>query len=219
MQSVTIVPSDEPAVSPAPKRRKIRMLLWTGVAIIVLAAAAAIAAGPIMSRVEQPKYDVVETSGAIEMRRYGPMIAAETPASGERRPAIEEGFRRVAGYIFGGNTEKSKIAMTAPVVQQSSGSGEWTVGFIMPSQWSLDALPKPGDSRVRLVPIPARRMIAITFSGTATTELLDAKTRELRDYAAAKGLKVTGEPMLAFYNPPWTLPILRRNEVLLALEE
>lgn len=145
------------------------------------------------------------------------MIAAETPTAGERRPAIEEGFRRIAGYIFGGNDEKSKIAMTAPVVQQASGRGEWTVGFIMPSRWSLEALPKPGDSRVRLVPIPARRMIAITFSGTATTEVLDAKTRELRDYAAAKGLKVTGEPMLAFYNPPWTLPILRRNEVLLAL--
>jgi hypothetical protein len=195
------------------------MMLWIGFAVLVLAAAAAIAAGPIMSRVEQPTYEVVETSGPIELRRYGPMIAAETPTTGERRPAIEEGFRRIAGYIFGGNADKSKIAMTAPVVQQSSGSGEWTVGFIMPSQWSLDALPKPGDSRVRLVPIPPRRMIAITFSGSATTDLLDARTRELRAYAAAKGLKVAGEPVLAFYNPPWTLPILRRNEVLLALAE
>lgn len=195
------------------------MLLWIGLGVIVVAAGGAIAAGPIISRVEQPKYDVLESSGAIELRRYGPMIAAETPTVGAQRPAIEEGFRRVAGYIFGGNKDKSKIAMTAPVVQQSSGSGGWTVGFIMPSEWSLDALPKPGDDRVRLVPVPARRMIAITFSGTASTDVLDAKTRELRDYAAAKGLKVTGEPVLAFYNPPWTLPILRRNEVMLALSE
>ncbi len=195
------------------------MLLWIALGIVVLASVAAIAAGPLMSRVEQPKYEVVDASGAIELRTYAPMVIAEVETTGERRPAIEEGFRRIAAYIFGRNASATKIAMTAPVAQQSVGAQQWTVSFIMPAQWSLATLPAPGDSGIRLVPVASRKMIAITFPGTATTELIAAKTRELRDYAAAKGIKVTGEPLLAFYNPPWTLPILRHNEVLFALSE
>lgn len=195
------------------------MLLWIALGVVVLAAAAAIAAGPLMSRVEQPKYEVVDASGAIEVRTYAPMVIAEVETTGERRPAIEEGFRRIAAYIFGRNASGAKIAMTAPVAQQAVGAQQWTVSFVMPAQYSLATLPAPGDSGVRLVPVPARRLIVITFRGTATAELIAAKTRELRDYAAAKGIKATGEPLLAFYNPPWTLPILRRNEVLLAIAD
>jgi hypothetical protein len=209
------------------------MLVWIGLGVVVLAAAAAIAAGPIMSRVEQPKYDVVERTGAIEIRGYAPMIAAETSTQGERKQAIEQGFRRIAAYIFGANKPRAKIAMTAPVVQQPGsriamtapvtqqigGTGDWTVSFIMPAQWTMETLPQPDDASVRLVPIPARRMIAVTFSGVATNEAIDDHIRELRAYAGAKGLTITGEPVLAFYNPPWTVPPLRRNEVMFALAD
>jgi SOUL heme-binding protein len=200
---------------------------------VVMVLIAALAAGPIMSRVEQPKYDVIERDGTIEIRVYDSMIAAETSVSGDRKPAIEEGFRRIAGYIFGANKPRAKIAntapvgqatnqkiaMTAPVTQQAGSAQDWTVSFIMPAEWTLQLLPEPNDARIKLVAIPMRKMIAITFSGTATDAAIAAKIRELRDYADRKNLQIIGEPVLAFYNPPWTLPLLRRNEVLFGLRD
>jgi SOUL heme-binding protein len=197
--------------------------------IVLLLAVAAIAAGPIMSRVEQPRYQLIKQAGAIEIRDYGPMIGAEAEVSGERKAAIQEGFRLVAGYIFGANRSTTKIAMTAPVQQQASdkianaeplieqsiASDRWTVRFIMPARWTLAALPQPTDARVTLHPLPGARLIVIHFSGTADDALIKEKATELRDYAARQNIKVVGEPLLAFYNPPWTLPIFRRNEVML----
>ncbi|CCE01552.1 heme-binding protein [Bradyrhizobium sp. STM 3809] len=194
----------------------------TGLVVLVLAGAA-IAAGPIMSRVEHPRYDVVKRDGDVEIRAYAPMIIAQAEVQGARRPAIEEGFRIIAGYIFGANQAKAKIAMTAPVQQQATaaaadgaGSDHWSVSFVMPSSWSLEALPPPADARIKLTPLPAQRMLAITFSGAYSDGILADKTRELRDYAQRQGITVSGTPLLAFYNPPWTLPMLRRNEVMLA---
>jgi hypothetical protein len=210
------------------KRRK---TIYIGLAgIVVILAIAAAAAGPLMSRVEQPDYKVAMTDGAIEIRSYGPMIAAEAEVKGERTAAINEGFRLIAAYIFGANTPNAKIAMTAPVQQQSSqkipmttpvtqqtAGDSWTVRFIMPSNWTLETLPAPNDPRVTLKPVPANRMLVIRFSGSASDSLIQTKTDELRRYAADKTLATVGEPLLAFYNPPWTLPLLRRNEIMLKL--
>ncbi len=210
------------------KRRKtIYVSLAAIVALLVIAAGAA---GPIMSRVEQPDYKITSTDGAIEIRSYGPMIAAEAEVKGERKAAINEGFRLIAAYIFGANKPNAKIAMTAPVQQQSAqkiamtapvtqqtAGDSWTVRFIIPSSWTLETLPVPNDPRVTLKPVPANRMLAIRFSGTASDSLIQTKTDELRRYAADKKLATVGEPLLAFYNPPWTLPFFRRNEIMLEL--
>jgi hypothetical protein len=189
------------------------------------------AAGPIMSRVEQPECAVEVSDGAIEVRSYAPIIAAEAVVTGERKAAINAGFRLIAGYIFGANKpnatiamtapvqqqkQKQTIAMTAPVTQQSTGEA-WTVQFIMPKSWTMETLPVPDDPRVSLKPLPARRFLAITFSGFATDKAIETRTDELRRYAADHHLTTTGEPSLAFYNPPWTLPFFRRNEIMLAL--
>ena len=93
-------------------RKKTYWALTGIVAVLVIVAAAA---GPIMSRVGQPDYKVTLSEGAIEIRNYGPMIAAEAEVKGERKAAINEGFRLVAAYIFGANKPNAKIAMTAPV--------------------------------------------------------------------------------------------------------
>ena len=183
-----------------------------------------------MSRVEQPEYKVDKQEGAIEIRWYPPMIAAETTVHGDRKPAINEGFRRIAGYIFGDNKprekiamtapveqQRQKIAMTAPVEQQEGQDGEWTVRFIMPKSWSMDKLPVPSNERVTLKPIPAHRALVIRFSGFASDGTIKTKTAELKEYAEENGLTTIGEPVLAFYNPPWTLPFLRRNEIMLEL--
>lgn len=182
-----------------------------------------------MSRVEQPEYAVTTSNGAIEIRSYGPMIAAEAAVEGERKTAINEGFRLIAAYIFGANKPNAKIAMTAPVQQQrqtiamtapvtQQRTGDvWTVSFIMPKAWTLETLPAPTDPRVSFKPIPARHVAVIKFSGSASKEAIDERTDELRRYASEHKLSTSGEPVLAFYNPPWTLPFFRRNEVMLEL--
>lgn len=196
--------------------------------MLAVAGAAAIAAGPIMSRVEQPEYKVTATDGAFELREYAQMIAAEATVEGEREAAIRQGFRLIADYIFGANKPNAKIAMTAPVeqqqqqtiamtapvTQQAEGS-KWTVRFIMPKSWTLETLPTPNDQRVSLKPIEARSMAVLQFSGRATDAAIAARTDELKKAIAARSLKPAAEPVLAFYNPPWTLPMFRRNEVMI----
>ncbi|RTL53999.1 MAG: heme-binding protein [Bradyrhizobiaceae bacterium] len=206
--------------------RRFKFVLFASLATAVIMAAAA--AGPLMSKVEQPDYKVELSEGAFEIRLYDKMIAAQAQVEGERKAAIGEGFRLIAAYIFGANKSSNKIEMTAPVQQQRQqtiamtapvtqqfGNGNWTVRFIMPKKWTIETLPVPDDSRVTLIPLPAKRAIAIRFSGTASDSTIQNKTSDLREFAERHHIKTSGEPVLAFYNPPWTLPFLRRNEIML----
>ena len=215
------------------------MMLILGALALVVAGAALW--GPVVSStVEQPAYVVESVDGAIEIRRYAPMIVAEVDASGEREAAINAGFRSIAAYIFGANVPRrgtgaagsggEKIAMTAPVLQQGAVESEtiamtapvlqqgdgitWTVRFVMPAQYTLDTLPRPTDPMVRLREVPGKRYAAIRFSGLNTPEALAARTDELAAALRARGLVPASAPLYAFYNPPWTLPFLRRNEVM-----
>jgi SOUL heme-binding protein len=204
-------------------------LYWILPSVVVLIVVAVAAAGPVMSNVEQPKYTTLSSDGSIEIREYAPLVAAEVKVTGDRSAAIRAGFRTIAAYIFGANKPRTKIAMTAPVEQQSqtiamtapvtqqSDGRDWTVRFIMPASWTMETLPEPSDPRVNLVPIPQRRMAVIRFSGWATDALIATKTAELRAFLSQRKFHAVGEPVLAFYNPPWTLPFLRRNEVMLEL--
>jgi hypothetical protein len=208
-----------------------RWIYWGLAGVVTVLGIAALAAGPLMSRVEQPEYTVTKSDGAIEIRAYAPMIAAEAAVEGERTTAINEGFRLIAAYIFGANEPNAKIAMTAPVQQQKQTiamtapvtqqrTGDvWTVKFIMPKSWTMETLPKPKDTRVSLKPIPASRFAVVKFSGVASSEDIEKHTEELRRYTVAQKLTSTGQPVLAFYNPPWTLSVFRRNEVMLQLAD
>ena len=184
-----------------------------------------------MSDVERPKYDVISFSGNIELRQYAPMIIAEVEVAGDRKEAINTGFRILADYIFGNNTVQQEIAMTAPVqqqsnekiamtapVQQQEGDGVWKVSFVMPSQYSMDELPKPNNKIVILKEIPLKQVVAITFSGTNSDENMKKHEKQLIAYAESKNLSVAGTSKYAFYNPPWTLPHIRRNEVLIEIK-
>jgi DNA gyrase inhibitor GyrI len=167
-----------------------------------------------MSKTEQAPYRVVETHGNIELRDYPSLIVAETEVTGERKAAIQTGFRAIAGYIFGGNQSSERIAMTAPVLQHAAGN-RWTVRFVMPRSKLLANLPKPNDARVRLIELPAARFAVIRFAGTADEESLTKNTEQLLRFLQSRPLNTIGTPIYAFYNPPWTLPFLRRNEVML----
>ena len=188
--------------------------------------------GPIMSDVEQAKYTVVQSDDDFEIRDYAPSIAAEVEVSGERKEAISEGFKIIADYIFGNNQSSGKVAMTAPVIQEQSqsiamtapviqeGAGKsWKVRFIMPSQYTLETLPKPNNASVKIAELPTKRFAVIRFSGVPDNEDLNQKTQQLRDWLKKQTLKATGEPIYAFYNPPWTLPFLRRNEVMIEVNK
>jgi hypothetical protein len=188
--------------------------------------------GPIVGDVEQAKYEVIEAQGAIEIRDYASHIVAEVEVQGERKEAISQGFRLIAGYIFGGNVSAQKVAMTAPVIQQSNekiamtapviqqGEGtNWKVQFVMPSEYTMETLPKPTATEVKLTQVEGKRFAAIRFSGTGSEENLKENTQDLLNFVESKQLKMQSLPSYAFYNPPWTLPFLRRNEVMVEVQK
>ena len=187
--------------------------------------------GPIMSDVEQAKFEVIQKDGDFEIRNYAPSIAAEVEVNGERKEAISAGFKMIADFIFGNNKSNDKVAMTAPVIQEQSasiamtapviqeGTGKsWKVRFIMPAKYTLETLPKPNNASVKIVELPTKRFAAISFSGAPDNDDLKQKSDELTEWIQHKNLQVIGEPVYAFYNPPWTLPFLRHNEVLVEVK-
>jgi len=184
---------------------------------------------------EEPAFAVSMKEGAFEVRSYPALVAAQVNVTGTRDEASNAGFKLLAGYIFGGNTRRQSIAMTAPVVQAQSGSekiamtapviqspmpgqsGAWTVRFIMPAAYTLDTLPTPNDSKVQLMLLPPARFAAVTFSGLARENDVALRTAELNVYIKSQALQAVGPPALARYNPPWTPWFMRRNEVLVAV--
>lgn len=191
-------------------------------------------ASGVSMAVEEPKYRIEKDYGTFEVRVYRPVIVAETDVTGAFREGTNEGFRRLAGYIFGGNDGVRKIAMTAPVgaepakgakiamtapVGTPKGTNGWIVSFTMPSSFTMRTLPVPDDARVRLREIPARRVAAVRFSGTWGAEKFEDAARSLAAGARDAGLApADGPPVFARYDPPWTPWFLRRNEVLIPLE-
>jgi hypothetical protein len=184
----------------------------------------------VRSGTEEPRFTLVERIGAVEIRHYGPRLAAETTMNGSAEAARSEGFRRIAGYIFGANHAKASIAMTAPVVQSraggpqtiamtapvaqtAAGGGAWTVQFIMPARYTRQTLPIPNDPAVHIVELPAQDYAVLTFSGDRSEPEVERRTAELTHALSGKSWRIAGAPVAWFYDPPWTLPFLRRNEV------
>ena len=162
--------------------------------------------GLLSSRVEQLQYTVLEKRNGYEIRSYGAHIVAETTVTGPYQEALNQGFRIVAGYIFGGNVSKKSIAMTAPVTETPSGEkiamtapvtadiegDSHTIAFSMPSSYTLATLPQPNDARVRLVEVPETKMAVRTFSWYVSANRIAALKSELlqslsRDHIAAAG--------------------------------
>ncbi len=173
--------------------------------------------GTWMSRVEQPEYNVIHSKDDIEIRDYKPMILAQVEVAGERRSAISEGFKVLAAYIFGKNISNEKMAMTAPVMQTKD-RGVWKIRFVMSQKLEKESPPKPNSEEIKLIQEPLRRFAVIQFSGIADDATIKKHTEKLQTFLSGEKLSVIGEPILAFYNPPWTLPILRRNEVLIEIK-
>lgn len=177
-----------------------------------------------------PDYVVEQVLGELEVRRYPKRLQAETVVIGtDWDEALDEGFRRLAGYIFGGNASKVKLAMTAPVTATSeriamtspvtsvAAAGGQRVAFVMPHGRALRSMPVPQDGRVKLREVPAHRVAALRFHGNYRSPLVLSKQHELLELVRAAALEIAGEPQFAGYDAPSTLPFLRRNEVWVKL--
>ncbi len=197
--------------------------LWSLLTSLVLSACSTVG---IRRGYEQPPYEVVARLDHVEVRRYQPRLVAEaTVAAAPGRAAENEAFRLLAGYIFGGNRAREEVAMTAPVaigrepqpiamtapVETASAGERLTMRFFLPSRLTLETAPVPDDSRVQLRVVPGETLAVLRFSGTGDAS--GARRAELLRALDGSPWRPTGAPVAFFYDPPWTIPFLRRNEV------
>jgi len=183
---------------------------------------------------EEPPYQVLEVIGQhMEIRSYPARLAAETtvPVAGEKSPD-SRAFGIIAAYIFGENQSRSAIAMTAPVETQSSrakgqtiamtapvdvaaGSGSMTMRFFMPSSYTKETLPVPNNPRVKIVQVEPQIFAVRRYSGLSDEKDLAQEAEALQTALKATSWQIITAPRAYYYNPPWTLPMLRRNEAVI----
>jgi SOUL heme-binding protein len=181
----------------------------------------------VRSGTEEPRFEVMGRQGAVEIRRYAPRLAAETTVTASTAEASRgEGFRRLAGYIFGGNRSQAKIAMTAPVAQaseriamtapvaQEAAEGGWTIRFFMPAGYTRETLPQPADARVAIVEVPGATVAVLRYAGVPTAAAAATHRAALLAALQEGPWQAAGAAEDWFYDPPWTLPPLRRNEAV-----
>ena len=194
--------------------RKTALFALYGLSLFLLSACGAAVA------IEEPTYTATRQDGAFEIRTYGPKIVAETWITGSLSSASSAGFRKVAGYIFGRNRTQvgatTKIDMTAPVTTHPIDGG-YRLQFVMPSRYTLATLPAPIDNNVHLREVPSATYAVVRFSGLCGESKVAERTAALRAWITKNGLTVLGEAELARYDPPWRLPFLRRNEILIPI--
>ncbi len=202
---------------------------WTILGLVFLTSNTACSVFGIRSE-ETPEYRVLKKQDNKEIRLYSPYIVAKTTVLTEDyKKAQSQAFRRLADYIFGKNEKQSEIKMTAPVTQsdskeekiemtapvsQAKVEGGWTMSFMMPSKYKMEDLPKPLDDRVQFARIPERKIAALRFTWLTDKEKNQNKASELRSWIQSQTKYVpVSDFRYAGYDPPWTIPFLRRQEV------
>jgi SOUL heme-binding protein len=201
-------------------------------AALALGAAALAITQTAAADTPEPTYTLVQRDGVFGVRDYAPHVVAEVLVPAGRGTGMNEGFRPLANYIFGNNRMATgaareiamtaavtgqnvsrEIGMTAPVTGQSGVNGQSRIRFIMPAGETLETLPRPNNPAVTLIAEPARRYAVVRFSGTGGADVIARQTAALRAFLIRQNLTPVGDVITAFYDPPWTLPFNRRNEV------
>lgn len=165
------------------------------------------------SKTETQKYEVLKSEHEFEIRYYPPAVLASVEMEGSWDESRNGSFGVLAGYIFGGNDKKMKISMTSPVRMSEI---EGTMSFVMPSQYTLENLPEPGNNRIRLHASQPVVVAAIRFGGWANEERIGGMKDKLSEWIQKEGHKHTGKFEYLGYNPPFQLTN-RRNEVVVEL--
>ena len=176
---------------------------------------------------EEPKYQVLNDYGSIQIRQYPALVVAQTEINADYKASSNQGFQRLAGYIFGKNKAQQKLAMTAPVIQeqqaesiamtapviQQKTADTWLMRFVLPKEYTLLTAPIPLDPTVIIAEIPSKKVAVLNYSGSLSEQGIKEKSEELDAWLKAHGYSIISEPQSAAYDPPWTLPFLRRNEI------
>jgi hypothetical protein len=186
-------------------------------------------------RIETPKYTTIERKDGYEIREYEPYLIAQVEVAGTYAEASSQGFRILADYIFGNNTMRDKLsmtapvtesgrdrahgnavmAMTAPVSERESTDGTFhVIAFVMPSKYSIKTLPKPNNPEIKIVAMPKRKMAVLKFSWYANGERAEQKKQDLLMKLKTDGMVSLSDPKVARYNAPFSAPWLNRNEIL-----
>jgi len=187
----------------------------------------------------EPDYQVIEKAGNKEVRYYPSLILAQVFFAGSYQETSRQAFRILAAYIFGKNEKKETIAMTAPVLQrpeqlkkpnqtenigmtapvfQTKTENGWQMAFVMPKRYTLENLPKPLNEQIKIVQSPPKKIVALRYSGLLSETKINKRKMELMAWVREKNFKSLGEPFSAGYDPPWTLPFVRRNEIQVEIE-
>ena len=196
--------------------------------------------------IEEPAFKIILKTEGFEVRQYAPMLVAETLENGDMDEASNRGFRKIAAYIFGDNRANptgtsakiamtapvtleplsEKIAMTAPVTLSATQQGadmasanKWRVHFVMPAKYTLNNIPLPNNTEVKLREIPGKLFAVHSYTGFNSVSRVQTKSDELLAWLQSKTFKPLGSVQLSRYDPPWTLPMFRRNEVMVEIEE
>ena len=185
--------------------------------------------------VEEAPYQLVKKDGQFEIRDYEAVVVAQTEVDASFGNAGNTAFRRLFNYISGENDASDKIAMTAPVIAEndqddSSATSEkiamtapvsyqkegenWRYRFVLPSNYTIDNAPQPLNPDVGLAETEPRRVATTRYAWLATDKARASNAQALMKWVESQGLVPQSEPRWAGYNPPWTLPPFRRNEVL-----
>jgi effector-binding domain-containing protein len=189
---------------------------------------------PIMAT-EEPDFKLISEEGEFQIREYDPKIIAQVEVEGDFDEASSKGFKLLADYIFGNNLldgESQKISMTTPVemspladnlsmtspIMDDQVNKTWSTNFVMPQEYSLNNLPKPNNSQVSIIEVPAEKYVVIVFSGLVRESSYAEKSELLSNYIKANNFMPQGTIKIARYNPPWTLPFFRRNELMVKID-
>lgn len=164
-----------------------------------------------MPMIEQPEYDLLEKDGNIEIRSYRGFNIAEIEK--ERGEDMNSGFNDIFRYIGGDNEGGRKISMTAPVINEARGD-KMTTSFVMPRSIPFEDLPEPSDPRVKIRRVEEGTYGAIRFSGVWSQEKFLRMSGHLKLWLESKGYEILSDVLVARYNPPFTPPFMRRNEIL-----
>mgnify|MGYP002025683350 FL=1 len=167
---------------------------------------------------ETPKHALIVKEDGYEIREYQSMIIATTRVQSDYRNATSTGFRRIANYIFGGNSTGMNIEMTAPVISNVPDADDiYDIQFVMPSEHSLEDLPQPNNGYVSIKEVNLGKTAVLRFGGWATKERASYYKDKLSGLIAIKGYNPKGVFMVAQYNSPWVLPPFRKNEIIVPI--
>lgn len=187
-----------------------KQLLITSAALMLMAVE------PLLA-VEEAPFNLVQQEGDFEIRDYAPSVVAEVVVSGDFEDAGSSAFKKLFKYIGGENQATDEIAMTSPVSQEATPDG-WAVSFMMPASYTMETIPQPNDTVVKVREIPAYRAAAIRYSGTWSEKKYREHLEKLQQWMKDSGIRAAGEPVWARYNAPFVPWFMRRNEILIPIQ-